>query len=430
MNIAVIGLSHKTAPVEVREKLSIPTPKTADAIARLTSYPHVREVSILSTCNRLELHLVLTNAENGIREVTQFLSEYGGVPVDELRPHLFILLQEDAIMHLLRVSAGLDSLVLGEGQILAQVKHALAEGQKHKGMGRILGRLFKDAIKAGKRVRTETSIGTGAVSVSSAAAELAQMKIPNFVDCKITIIGAGKMGRLLVKHLVSKRAINITLLNRSIQRADDLAAEYPDIAIRTGTMDSMIEAVSDADIVFTCTSSEHPVLDCDNLGPCVAAGRSVSLFDISVPRNVHQNVTTVAGVTAYNVDDLKAVVAQNQESRRQMAQEAEGILEEELTQFVKWWRSLDTVSTISSLRTKVEAIREQELEKALSRLGADFSDKHRNVVEALSRGIVNKILHDPMTQLRAQEDGESRKQAMETLQVLFNLEEKKAKAAK
>ncbi len=427
MNIAVIGLSHKTAPVEVREKLSIPTPKVEGAIARLTSYPHVKEVSILSTCNRLELHLVLANTENGIREVIQFLAEYSEVPVEELRPHLFILVQQDAIMHLLRVSAGLDSLVLGEGQILAQVKHALAESQKHKGVGRILSRLFKDAIKTGKRVRTETSIGTGAVSVSSAAAELAQMKLPNFTDCHITIIGAGKMGRLLVKHLVSKRAVNITLLNRSIKRADELAAEYSHVNIKTGTMEIMEAAVTKADIVFTCTSSEHPVLDRDNLKPCLA-GRPISLFDISVPRNVHKNVEELEGVNAYTVDDLKEVVAKNQESRRQMAQEAEGILEQELNQFVKWWNSLDTVATISSLRTKVEAIREQELEKALSRLGADFSDKHRSVVEALSRGIVNKILHDPMTQLRAQEDAESRKQAMETLQVLFNLEEKKAAA--
>ncbi len=427
MNIAVIGLSHKTAPVEVREKLSIPTPKVEDAIARLTSYPHVREVSILSTCNRLELHLVLVNTENGIREVIQFLAEYGDVSVDELRPHLFILVQQDAIMHLLRVSSGLDSLVLGEGQILAQVKHALAESQKHKGVGRILSRLFKAAINTGKRVRTAASIGTGAVSGSAAAAELAQMKVPDFTDCHITIIGAGKMGRLLVKHLVSKRAVNITLLNRSLKRADDLAAEYSHVNIKTGTMDSMSAAVTRADIVFTCTSSEEPVLHSDNVKPCLA-GRPLSLFDISVPRNVHKNVEELEGVKAYTVDDLKEVVAKNQESRRQMAQEAEGILEQELNQFLKWWNSLDTVSTISSLRTKVEAIREQELEKALSRLGADFSDKHRNVVEALSRGIVNKILHDPMTQLRAQEDAVSRKQAMETLQVLFNLEEKKAAA--
>ncbi|MEB3269845.1 MAG: glutamyl-tRNA reductase, partial [Leptolyngbya sp.] len=197
MNIAVVGLSHKTAPVEVREKLSIPTPQTAEAIAQLTSYPHIEEVAILSTCNRLEILIVTQQTEQGVLEVTQFLSEYGKVPLHDLREHLFILLHQDAVMHLMRVSAGLDSLVLGEGQILSQVKHAHKLGQQHKGVSRILNQLLKQAISAGKRVRTETSIGTGAVSISSAAAELAKLKVPNLEACRISILGAGKMARLL-----------------------------------------------------------------------------------------------------------------------------------------------------------------------------------------------------------------------------------------
>ncbi|MEO0540539.1 MAG: glutamyl-tRNA reductase [Cyanobacteria bacterium P01_A01_bin.105] len=422
MNIAVIGLSHKTAPVEVREKLSIPTPSVEGAIAQLTSYPNVAEVSILSTCNRMEIQAAIGDTEQGVREVIHFLSEYSGVALAALRPHLFILLKEDAVMHLMRVSSGLDSLVLGEGQILSQVKHAHSLGQQHKGVGRILNRLLKDAIKTGKRVRSETSIGTGAVSISSAAAELAQMKRGDLSPCRITILGAGKMARLLVKHLVSKRACQITLLNRTIGRADDLAAQFSEVGIQTGTLEGMLHHVAEADLIFTCTSANDPILHRENLEP--VAQRPVMLFDISVPRNIHSNVNEIDCVQAFNVDDLEAVVAQNQESRRQIAQEAEALLEEECDGFMNWFNALDTVSTISSLRTKVEAIREQELEKALSRLGADFSDKHRNVVEALSRGIVNKILHDPMTQLRAQPDHDTRHQAMETLQVLFNLEEK------
>jgi len=422
MNIAVIGLSHKTAPVEVREKLSIPTPSVEGAIAQLTSYPNVNEVSILSTCNRMEVQVAISDTEQGVREVIQFLSDYSGVSLHELRPHLFILLKEDAVMHLMRVSSGLDSLVLGEGQILSQVKHAHSLGQQHKGVGLILNRLLKDAIKTGKRVRSETSIGTGAVSISSAAAELAQMKRGDLSPCRITILGAGKMARLLVKHLVSKRACNITILNRSIGRADELAAQFCDVGIQTGTLDCMMDHVSEADLVFTCTSSNHPILFRENMASVVR--QPVMLFDISVPRNIHSNVNEIDCVQAFNVDDLEAVVAQNQESRRQMALEAEALLEEECDGFMNWFNALDTVATISSLRTKVESIREQELEKALSRLGADFSRKHRSVVEALSRGIVNKILHDPMTQLRAQPDRDTRHQAMETLQVLFNLEEK------
>ncbi|PZO50768.1 MAG: glutamyl-tRNA reductase [Phormidesmis priestleyi] len=421
MNIAVIGLSHQTAPVEIREKLSIPSAQVADAIADLSHSPCIEEVSILSTCNRLEIHIVTTETESGVRDVIRFLSDHSGLNLSSLRPHLFVLLQQDAVMHLMRVAAGLDSLVLGEGQILSQVKHALSLSQQHKGVGRILNRLLKDAIKAGKRVRTETNLGTGAVSISSAAAELALMKVECFEDCHIAILGAGKMARLLVQHLISKRANKITLLNRTIERANDLAAQFGDVDIQTGTLDGMLEIVGSAHVVFTCTSSVEPILHRQNLEP-ICTGQKLMVFDIAVPRNVHSNISELASVFAFNVDDLKAVVAQNQESRRQMAMEAEALLDEEVEEFMDWLRSLDTVPTISSLRSKVETIRAQELEKAMSRLGSEFSEKHRGVVEALTRGIVNKILHDPMTQLRAQRDMDARDQAMATLQVLFNLE--------
>lgn len=422
MNIAVVGLSHKTAPVEVREKLSIPTPQTAEAIAQLISCPHLEEVSILSTCNRLEIHIVTNQAEQGVREVMQFLCDHSKLPLAELRAHLFILLHQDAVMHLLRVSAGLDSLVLGEGQILAQVKHAHKLGQQHQSVGRILNRLLKQAITAGKRVRTETSIGTGAVSISSAAAELAKLKRPDLGNCRISILGAGKMARLLVQHLLSKDPCHITLLNRSLGRADELADQFKGAGIQTGTLDNMLETVGHSDVVFTCTSATEPILDRVRLEPMMTAGHSLMLFDISVPRNVHTDVNELETVQAFNVDDLKAVVAQNQASRRQMALEAEALLEEELEAFMDWWRSLDTVFTISSLRNKVESIREQELEKAMSRLGGEFGNKQRAVIEALTRGIVNKILHDPMVQLRAQRDIEARQQAMTTLHTLFDLE--------
>lgn len=428
MNIAVVGLSHQTAPVEVREKLSIPSAQVADAIAHLSSSPTIAEVSILSTCNRLEIHIVSNEIETGVRDVMRFLSDHSGIDPNELRPHLFILLQQDAVMHLMRVAGGLDSLVLGEGQILSQVKHALSLAQQHKGVGRILNRLLKDSIKAGKRVRTETNLGTGAVSISSAAAELALMKVESFDGCHIAILGAGKMARLLVQHLISKRANKITLLNRTIDRADKLAAQFGDVDITTGTLDGMLDAVVAADVVFTCTSAVEPILHRENLEP-VCNGSQIMVFDIAVPRNVHSNISEIDAVFAFNVDDLKAVVAQNQESRRQMAMEAEALLDEEVEGFMDWLRSLDTVPTISSLRSKVETIREQELEKAMSRLGSEFSEKHRGVVEALTRGIVNKILHDPMTQLRAQRDMDARDRAMETLQVLFNLETASRKEA-
>jgi glutamyl-tRNA reductase len=424
MNIAVVGLSHKTAPVEIREKLSIPENEAEQAIAHLTSYPHIEEVGILSTCNRLEIYVVTTDTQPGVREVSQFLCEYGGFPVRSLREHLFILLHEDAVMHLMRVAAGLDSLVLGEGQILAQVKTMHKIGQQYKGVGRILNRLFKQALTAGKRVRTETSIGTGAVSISSAAVELAAIEAESLDDKQIAIVGAGKMSRLLVQHLLSKGAREIAIVNRSTGRAEDLARKFKDGGgnFQIYPLAELDEAIARADIAFTSTAATQPILDRAKLETMLHGDRQLMLFDISVPRNVAADANDVANVRAFNVDDLKAVVAQNQESRRQMAMEAEGLLEEEVEAFQVWWSSLETVPTISSLRSKIETIREQELEKALSRLGSEFAEKHQEVIEALTRGIVNKILHDPMVQLRAQQDIEARRQAMATLQLLFNLE--------
>ncbi|WP_341524874.1 glutamyl-tRNA reductase [Nostoc sp. UHCC 0302] len=422
MNIAVVGLSHKTAPVEVREKLSIPEPQTESAIAHLISYPHIDEVAILSTCNRLEIYIVTSEADQGIREVTQFLSEYSKLPVPSLRQHLFMLLHDDAVMHMMRVSAGLDSLVLGEGQILAQVKTTHKLGQQYNGIKTILNRLFKQAITAGKRVRTETSIGTGAVSISSAAVELAQMKVANLAACRVAILGAGKMSRLLVQHLLSKGAVEISIVNRSRDRAVELAKHFPGQPIQIHLLSEMMSVITNSDLVFTSTSATEPILDRAKLEMVLEPQCSLMLFDISVPRNVDADVNELENVQAFNVDDLKAVVAQNYESRRKMAQEAERLLDEEVDAFDIWWRSLETVTTISCLRNKIETIREQELEKALSRLGSEFADKHQEVIEALTRGIVNKILHDPMVQLRAQQDVEARRRCMQTLQMLFNLD--------
>ncbi|MBE9230328.1 glutamyl-tRNA reductase [Cuspidothrix issatschenkoi LEGE 03284] len=422
MNIAVVGLSHKTAPVEVREKLSIPEPQTESAIAQLLSYPHIDEVAILSTCNRLEIYIVSDETTQGIQEVTQFLSEHSKVPIMSLRHHLFMLLHADAVTHILRVAAGLDSLVLGEGQILAQVKNTHKLGQQFNGIKTILNRLFKQALTAGKRVRTETSIGTGAVSISSAAVELAQMKVEDLSAYRVSILGAGKMSRLLVQHLISKGATQISIVNRSRGRAEELAKQFPEQPIQIHLLPEMMSVVAASDIVFTSTSSTEPILDRAKLEKVLEANQFLMLFDISVPRNVDADVNELVNVKAFNVDDLKAVVAQNYESRRQMAQEAEKILDEELEAFDVWWRSLETVSTISSLRNKIETIREQELQKALSRLGSEFGEKHQEVIEALTRGIVNKILHDPMVQLRAQQDVEARRRCMQTLQMLFNLD--------
>jgi glutamyl-tRNA reductase len=425
MNIAVIGLSHKTAPVDIREKLSVPDTQMEAAIQTLCNYPHIQEATILSTCNRLEIYIVTPTADRGVQDAIQFLSEYGKLPVKDLKQHLFMLLHKDAVMHLMRVAGGLDSLVLGEGQILAQVKQTHKIGQQYKGMGSILNRLFRQALTAGKRVRSETSIGTGAVSISSAAVELAHMKVSNFTNHRIAILGAGKMSRLLVQHLISKGATDITILNRSPKRAEELKLMFTAIDLQLQPMTEMMTTISSSTLVFTSTSATEPLLNAAKLESVLDPHHSLMIFDISVPRNVHSDVNDLINIQAFNVDDLKAVVAQNQERRQQMAQEAEGILDEEVENFTSWWQLLETVPTINCLRDKMETIRLQELEKALSRLGAEFGERHQEAIEALTKGIVNKILQDPMVQLRAQEDSDTRRKAMHTLQVLFNLNSEK-----
>jgi glutamyl-tRNA reductase len=421
MNIAVIGLSHKTAPVEIREKLSVPDTQMEAAIQNLCDRTHIQEATILSTCNRLEIYIVSPTIDRGVQEVIQFLAEFGKLSLVDLKQHLFMLLHEDAVMHLMRVAGGLDSLVLGEGQILAQVKQAHKVGQQYHGMGSILNRLFKQALTAGKRVRTETSIGTGAVSISSAAVELAHMKVRDFSNHRVAILGAGKMSRLLVQHLIAKGAKDVTILNRSAKRAEDLKQMFSAIDLQLHPIDDMMTKIAASTIVFTSTSATEPLLTAVKLEAVLDAHHQLMIFDISVPRNVHSDVKTLANIQAFNVDDLKAVVAQNQESRRKMAMEAEGILAEEVENFNSWWRFLDTVPTITCLRDKMETIRLQELEKALSRLGSEFGERHQDAIEALTKGIVNKIMHDPLIQLRAQQDIDTRKKAVQTLQVLFNL---------
>lgn len=263
-------------------------------------------------------------------------------------------------MHLMRVAAGLDSLVLGEGQILSQVKQTHKLSQQYKGISRILNRLFTQALTAGKRVRTETSIGTGAVSISSAAVELVQMKVQNLSNYRVAILGAGKMSRLLVQHLISKGANQISILNRTLGRAKELANQFPDADLRIYTMSEMMSVMANSDIVFTSTSATEPIIDRAKLETILTQSQPLMLVDISVPRNVATDVNELAHIQAYNVDDLKAVVAQNHESRRQMAQEAEVLLEEEVQAFDVWWRSLETVPVINCLRDKIETIREQE----------------------------------------------------------------------
>ncbi|KAI8465917.1 MAG: glutamyl-tRNA reductase precursor [Monoraphidium minutum] len=410
-SIIAIGLTIHNAPVELREKLAVPEAEWPRAIEELCAFPHIEEAAVLSTCNRMELYVVAVSWHRGVREVEEWLSRSSGVPLEELRPYLFLLRDRDATQHLLRVSGGLDSLVMGEGQILAQVKQVYKVGQAANGFGRQLNGLFKQAITAGKRVRTETSISTGGVSVSSAAVELAQLKLPgrSWESARACIIGAGKMSTLLVKHLLSKGCKRVTILNRSLPRAEALAEEYPDMEFDIHLMPDLLECVAASDVIFAASGSEELLIMKDDvlaMPPSPASVGGVRRFvDISVPRNICPTINELREAEAgaaivYNVDDLKEVVAGNKEARAQAAAEAAILLKDEQRSFEAWRDSLETVPTIKALRTKAEAIRAAEFEKAVSRFGDGVTKKQMKAVEELSKGIVNKLLHGPMTALR------------------------------
>jgi glutamyl-tRNA reductase len=324
------------------------------------------------------------------------------------------------------VSAGLDSLVLGEGQILAQVKQVLKVGQGAVGFGRNLTGLFKQAITAGKRVRSETSISAGAVSVSSAAVELAVMKLTDgsLPQVNVLIVGAGKMSKLLVKHLISKGCTRMVIVNRSQQRVLDLQVEFPDAKIIYQALPEMVQCAGESDVIFTSTASDVPLFykeNVINLPPAsLAAGGTRHFIDISVPRNVGVCVMDLPSTMLYNVDDLKEVVAANKEERRRKALEAQVIIDDELQSFEAWRDSLETVPTIKKLRAYAERIRALELEKALGKMGDDLTTKQRKAIDELSRGIVNKLLHGPMQNLRS--DGTDPETVGETLQNMYALE--------
>ena len=430
MHIAVIGLSHRTAPVEIRERLSIPEPTMEATLQRLRADDQVLEASILSTCNRLEIYALLRHPEEGISAIGSFLSQVSGLPTEELRPHLFAYHHEAAIDHLLRVSAGLDSLVLGEGQILSQVKKMVRLGQDYRSIGPILNRLLNQAVSTGKRVRTETNLGTGAVSISSAAVELAQLKVGQArgVDDlvpldqeQVAVVGAGRMARLLLQHLQAKGCRGVVLLNRTVARAEQLAADFPQLPVQCRPIDELDHCLSTCSLVFTSTAAEDPIITRARLAT-LNRRSSLMLIDIGVPRNISADAAELDGVESFDVDDLQEVVTRNQEARREMAAEAEVLLREEAQLFLDWWDGLEAVPLVNRLRTQLEDIREQELQKALSRMGPDLSARERKVVEALSKGIINKVLHTPVTRLRAPQPRAQRHQAMKVLQELFELD--------
>eukprot|EP00934_Nitzschia_sp_Nitz4_P002485 Nitzschia sp. Nitz4//scaffold20_size174350//150590//152235//NITZ4_002128-RA/size174350-processed-gene-0.118-mRNA-1//-1//CDS//3329541887//2475//frame0 len=429
LQVHCVGLSIHHAQVEVREKLAIPEPQWNTAAGELCALGDVEEAAVLSTCNRFEVYYAAPDARTAMVSVCKYLSQRSGLPISVLRKNLFMLSGEDAVWHVMRVAGGLDSLIVGEGQILSQVRQCHLHSLEENGSGgKVLSRLLNNAVAAGKRVRAETNISKGSVSISSAAVELTEMmamkdlKLP-FPDARLAVVGAGKMTRLLITHLASRGLKKITIVNRSLTRPQELQEQFPDIDIEVKLMDDLWDVVGRSDIVYTATSSADYVVDRQKMEENgVATGRPIMLVDISVPRNVGEDCNTLTNVVAYNVDDLKAVVDKNTAMRQKEMLEAEALLRDEAAQFVTWRESLSTIPTINSLQERAHEFRAFELDKCTRKLArANLSDKHLEAVEQMSVGIVNKMLHGPMSHLRQTESLEGKKTTLQELSAMFQL---------
>ncbi|CAA0806745.1 Glutamyl-tRNA reductase 2- chloroplastic [Striga hermonthica] len=414
-SIVVIGLNYHATPIEIREKLAIPEEQWPKAIGELCDLNHIEEAAVLSTCNRMEIYVVALSRNRGVKEVMEWMSKISSVPVTELSQYRFLLFNKDAAQHLFEVSSGLDSLVLGEGQILSQVKQVVKTGQNVPGFARTIHGLFNHAITVGKRVRTETGISTGSVSVSSAAVELAMSKLPEH-SRKMLVVGAGKMGKLVIKHLAAKGCRKVVVVNRTEEKVAALRNELKDIEIEYRPFSDILPCAAESDVVFTCTASKRLIFSKDDVQTFM--GRKL-FVDISVPRNVGPCVSEIEGVKLYNVDDLKEVVAATKEDRLQRAMEARDIILEEVMKFEEWKDSLETVPTIKKLRAYAERIRASELEKFVSKFGDGITTDQKKAAYDFSMGLVNKLLHGPMQHLRC--DGNDERGLREILENMHAL---------
>jgi glutamyl-tRNA reductase len=392
-----VGLSHKTAPVEIREKLTFPAPRQEGALLQLTDSDGVAEAVILSTCNRTEIYAVTPAGVDGPGAIIDFMADYHDLDRHELVRYLYISEGEAVVRHLFRVVASLDSMVLGEAQILGQVKEAYEHSFSAGASGRVFNKLFRQSFEVGKRVRTETDIGENAVSISYAAIELAKKVFERLDGRCVLILGAGKMSELTAKHLVANGVERVLVANRTYERAEELADRFGGEAIR---YDDLFERMREADIVISSTAATHYVITRDKIAEVSRRRRDpLFLIDIAVPRDIDPACSEVNDVFLYDIDDLNGVVSANLEERMAEAKRAEVIIDEEMTEFERWLESMEVVPTVAAIRAKAEQVRTEELEKALRRLGG-LSEKELKTVDALTCAIVNKMLHGPTARLK------------------------------
>ncbi|MBZ2184343.1 MAG: glutamyl-tRNA reductase [Bryobacter sp.] len=396
--IAICGLSHRTAPVEVREKLALPAPSLPAALTELTLHTGVREGLILSTCNRVELALTLEDSANLNEALSCFLEKQSSLSLSALDPYLYKLEGRDAVRHLFRVASSLDSMVVGEPQILGQLKDAYSLAKEMGTINSHLEHLVTRAFHVAKRVRSETEIGESAVSVSYAAVELAREIFGNLAGSKVMLIGAGKMSELAARHLRNTGARQIYVTNRTYDRAVELARLFEGWMIDYSTFRQTLPSV---DIIITSTGAREPILTREDMRTVMKARRNKPVFivDIAVPRNVEPAVNEIDNVFLYDIDDLQKVVERNLRGRAEAAEKASRIIEEEIQWVESRLREREVSPAIVSLQGRLEEIRAAEMERHRSRLGP-LNPAQEEAMDALTRAIINKIAHGAIAELR------------------------------
>lgn len=420
MHIVVVGLNYRTAPVEVRERFTFSEEDMPKALEQLNSTKSVLEGVIVATCNRTEIYVVVDRLHMCGYFIRSFMEQWFGINREEFTQHLYIYEDEQAISHLFKVTCGLDSMVIGETQILGQVRNAFLTSQRHRATGTWFNMLFKQAVTLGKRAHSETSIGESAVSVSYAAVELGKRIFGTFHDKKVLILGAGKMSELTVKHLYANGAAEVIVANRTLSRAEELASKFEGTSC---TMNEAIHLISEVDIIISSTGSNEYVVNAERVKESMKKRPSRPLFmiDIAVPRDIDPAAGDLSNVFLYDIDDLEGIVETNMEMRRVEAAKIEVMIQEEMDAFHTWLKTLGVRPAIRALQEKSNAIHEETMESLFNKL-PELDERQRKVIRRLTKSIVNQMMHDPINRIKEMTGGKQGGEALDYFSKIFALE--------
>lgn len=418
--ILLIGINHKTAPVELRECLAFTEDESESALGALSRKPHIEEVLLFSTCNRVEVLVVTANKAAAIDATKDYIAEANNIPRKEFEDSLYIHEGDEAVRHIFRVASSLDSMVVGEPQILGQVKNAYRMATEAKASGVILNRLLHRTFLVAKRIRTETGIGDHAVSISYAAVELGRKIFGSLEGKNVLLVGAGEMAELAVEHLIRNRVGKIYVANRTFENGVELARRFNGQAIRFEEITDSLQLV---DIIISSTGSPDYVITRDQVKGVIRIRRNRPIFfiDIAVPRDIDPRVNRLTNSYVYDIDDLQGVIEENIEDRQREAIKGERIVDEAVIRFREWYASLEVVPTIVALRNKLESIAETEIKKTLQ--SNKIPESSIGAIQKMAGSLINKIMHDPMVYLKNDSMPGDKSKHIDTVRKLFKLDE-------